>query len=80
MADTLTIADRVRRIIADHLIQPIGTVTDDARLIEDLGADSLDLVELSVALEEAFEVHIEDDAIDNWHTAGNLVKTIEGLR
>ena len=51
------IADKVKNIIAEHLgIDDLGKLTNDAKFINDLGADSLDTVELVMAFEEAFDV------------------------
>ena len=56
------VADKVKKIIAEHLgIDDMSKITDDAKFIDDLGADSLDTVELVMAFEEAFDVEIPDD-------------------
>ena len=54
------IADKVKEIIADKLGVDIAKVTDEARFIDDFGADSLDAVDLVMALEEAFDVEISN--------------------
>jgi acyl carrier protein len=69
-------ADTVRRIIAERLDRKIEEVTDDARFIDDLGADSLDITELMMALEEEFNIDIEDDANDI-ATVGDAVRYID---
>ena len=56
------IADRVKKIVVEHLGVDSGKVTDSASFIDDLGADSLDTVELVMAFEEEFGVEISDDA------------------
>lgn len=53
--------DKIRAIIADHLGVEVTEVTDEKVIADDLGADSLDAVELVMALEEEFEVEIPDD-------------------
>lgn len=73
-----TKADRARKIIAEHICVPLEKVTDDAHLIDDLGCDSLDALELDVAFEEAFDITITDEMIDRWNTVGDLIRTVEG--
>lgn len=79
MTTTLTIGDRVCGVIAEHLGKTTLDVVEDARL-EDLGADSLDLIELQVALEEEMHIAIEDEAVDGWLLVRDVVQTVEGLR
>lgn len=57
---TEDIAKKVKEIIADKLDVEIAKVTDEARFVEDFGADSLDTVDLVMALEEAFDIEISD--------------------
>ena len=71
------IADKVKNIIAEHLgIDDLGKLTDDAKFIDDLGADSLDTVELVMAFEEEFDIEIPDDAAETIQTFGDAVKFI----
>lgn len=56
-----TIAERVKEIVVDQLGVNPEQVTEDAKFIEDLGADSLDTVELVMALEEEFDMSIDDE-------------------
>ena len=74
MSDT---ADRVAKIVVEHLGVEADKVTQDASFIDDLGADSLDIVELVMAFEEEFGVEIPDDAADSILTVGDAVKFIE---
>ena len=71
------IAERVRKIVVDHLGAEEDKVTDNASFIDDLGADSLDTVELVMAFEEEFEIEIPDDAAEKIQTFGDAVKFIE---
>ena len=71
------VADRVRAIIAEQLGVKIEEVTDAASFIDDLGADSLDTVELVMALEEEFGVEIPDEDAEKMTTVGDAVKYIE---
>ena len=71
------VADRVRKIVVEHLGVEEEKVTENASFIDDLGADSLDTVELVMAFEEEFGVEIPDDAADSILTVGDAVKFIE---
>ena len=67
------VADRVRKIVVEHLNVDADKVIDKASFIDDLGADSLDQVELVMAFEEEFSVEIPDDAAETIQTFGNAV-------
>jgi acyl carrier protein len=72
------IADKVKNIIAEHLgIDDLGKLTDDAKFIDDLGADSLDTVELVMAFEEAFSVEIPDEKAETILTVGDAIAHLE---
>lgn len=74
MSDT---SDRVKKIVMEHLDVEADKVTDKAGFIDDLGADSLDTVELVMAFEEEFGVEIPDDAAETILTVGDAVKFID---
>ena len=74
MSDT---AERVKKIVVEHLNVDAYKVTDTASFIEDLGADSLDTVELVMAFEEEFGIEIPDDAAESIVTVGDAVKYID---
>ena len=74
MSDT---AERVKKIVVEHLNVDAEKVTDNASFIEDLGADSLDTVELVMAFEEEFGVEIPDDQAETIVTVGDAVKYLE---
>jgi len=74
MSDT---ADRVKKIVVEHLGVEEDKVTPDASFIDDLGADSLDSVELVMAFEEEFGVEIPDDAAEKINTVGDAIKYID---
>jgi len=74
MSDT---AERVKKIVVEHLIVEADKVTENASFIEDLGADSLDTVELVMAFEEEFGIEIPDDAAESIVTVGDAVKYID---
>ena len=69
--------DRVREIIAKELEVDAKQLTPEAKFIEDLGADSLDIVELVMALEEEFETEIPDDDADKMKTVGDAMKYLQ---
>lgn len=70
-------ADTTRRLIADHL--GFDAVTDEQNLVADLALDSLDRVDLTVTLEQEFDIKIDDAALEGWQTVGDVVKTVETL-
>jgi acyl carrier protein len=71
------IADRVKNIVVKHLGVDADKVKPEASFIDDLGADSLDTVELVMAFEEEFGIEIPDDAAETIQTVGDAVKFIE---
>ena len=70
------IEDRVRKIVVEHLSVDEDKVVKDASFIDDLGADSLDTVELVMAFEEEFGIEIPDDAAESIQSFGDAVKYI----
>ena len=75
MADDL--ASKVKKIVADHLGIDEAKVTEEASFIDDLGADSLDTVELVMAFEEEFGSEISDSQAEKILTVGDAIKFIE---
>jgi acyl carrier protein len=71
------IAERVKKIVIEHLGAEEAKVTEAASFIDDLGADSLDTVELVMAFEEEFSVEIPDDAAEKIQTVGDAIKFIK---
>lgn len=74
MSDT---PDRVKKIVVEHLGVEEAKVGPEASFIDDLGADSLDIVELVMAFEEEFGVEIPDDAAEKINSVGDAIKFIE---
>tara|TARA_B100000470_G_C19795620_1_gene394164 strand:- start:3906 stop:4145 length:240 start_codon:yes stop_codon:yes gene_type:complete len=72
------IGSKVKKIVADHLGVDEAKVTEEASFIDDLGADSLDTVELVMAFEEEFGSEISDTEAEKILTVGDAVKFIEG--
>ena len=71
------IAERVQKITVEHLDVDASKVEPKASFIDDLGADSLDIVELVMAFEEEFDIEIPDDAAETIQTVGDAIKYIE---
>ena len=72
------VADKVKKIISEHLgIDDMEKITEDAKFIDDLGADSLDTVELVMAFEEAFDVEIPDEKAETILTVGDAISHLE---
>ena len=71
------ISSKVKKIVADHLGIDEAKVLDDSSFIDDLGADSLDTVELVMAFEEKFGIEIPDDAAETIQTVQNAIDYIE---
>ena len=71
------ISSKVRKIVADHLGIDEAKVNDDSSFIDDLGADSLDTVELVMAFEEEFGAEISDSEAEKILTVGDAIKFIE---
>ena len=72
------IADEVKKIVVEQLGVSEDQVTPEAKFIEDLGADSLDQVELVMALEEAFGSDIPDEDAEKLTTVGDAIAYVEG--
>lgn len=70
------IAGRVKKIVVEHLGVDEGKVSEGASFIDDLGADSLDTVELVMAFEEEFNIEIPDDAAEKIQTVGDAINFI----
>ena len=69
--------EQVKNVIVDTLSCDAEAVTMEARLVEDLEADSLDAVELNMALEDALGFSIEDEELQNMKTVGEIVRFLE---
>ncbi len=72
-----SIEERVKRLIAEQLKSELKDVTDEASLMDDLGADSLDTVELVMALEEEFETEIPDEDAERIATVKQVIDYIK---
>ena len=71
------IEEKVKKIIVEQLTVNPDQVTPDAKFVEDLGADSLDNVELIMALEEEFNLEVPDEEAEKLQSVGDVIKYIE---
>ena len=71
------IFEKVKKILIDQLDVDEGVIAPESSIIDDLGADSLDIVDMVMSLEEEFDIEIPDDEIETMKTVGDLVKFIE---
>jgi len=73
----MAILDEVKEVVAEQLGVNAEEIKEDSKFVEDLGADSLDVVELVMALEEKFDIEIPDEAAEKIATVADAVKFIE---
>ena len=71
------VLEKLKGILVDQLYVEEEKITPEASITEDLGADSLDVVDLIMSLEESFSIEIPDEDIENIKTVGDIVKYIE---
>ncbi|MBQ2266620.1 MAG: acyl carrier protein [Clostridia bacterium] len=69
--------DKIKQILADTLDVNVDELSADTNIATDLGADSLDVVEILMSIEDEFEIEIPDSEIENIRTIGELVEYIE---
>ena len=74
------IGERVKKIVVEHLGVEAAQVKDEAKFIDDLGADSLDTVELVMAFEEEFGIEIPDEAAEKIVTVSDAIKFIQDMK
>lgn len=75
----MSVADTVKSIIVNHLGVRPEKVDDAAKLHDDLGADSLDIIDLSIAIDAELDVPVQDSALDEIETVGELISHVEDL-
>ena len=71
--------EKIQELLAEALNLPIEKVTVDAKIVDDLGADSLDVVELLSQLEDEYNIVIPDDEVENLVTVGDVANELEKL-
>lgn len=77
--DTAEVFVRLRDILADVLEANPAAVTMETNIVDDLGADSLDIVEIITGLEEEFDLTITDESVQNLYTVGEIAEYISNL-
>lgn len=73
----MTVFEKLQAIIADQLELDAETITPDSNILDDLGADSLDVVDLIMSVEDEFGIEVPDEALEDIRTVEEMVKYIE---
>lgn len=71
--------EKIKAIISEQFGVPENELTADTVLTDDLDADSLDLIDLAMSLEDSFEVEVPDEELENFKTIGDIVKYIDTI-
>ncbi len=69
--------DKVKELLAGQLNKPVATIKNDSKIIEDLGADSLDMIEMLMSLEDEFGISVPDDKADTLKTVKDIADFID---
>lgn len=69
--------DKVKEMLANQLNVEVDKISEDSKIVEDLGADSLDMIEMLMALEEQFGLSIPDEKAEGMKTVGDIAKFID---
>ncbi len=72
--------EKIKKILCEQLDVEEDDITMDTNIVEDLGADSLDIVDLIMSVEDEFELEVPDDQVENIKTVGDVVNYIENMR
>ena len=73
------VLEKIKKILAEQLDVDVEEMTADTKIAEDLGADSLDVVDLIMSIEDEFGLEVPDDQVENIKTVGDVVNYIENL-
>ena len=76
----MAVLDKVKELIAGQLGKSIDEITEEKEIVKDLGADSLDVVEMIMGLEEEFGITVPEEDAVNIKTVGDVVKAIEAIK
>ncbi|HHD81378.1 MAG TPA: acyl carrier protein [Campylobacterales bacterium] len=76
----MALFDEVKEVVVEQLNVSPDEVKEESKFVEDLGADSLDVVELVMALEEKFDIEIPDEDAENITTVADAIKCIENIQ
>lgn len=71
------VLEKVKAILSEQFDVEEDKITPDTNIVDDLGADSLDVVDLLMSIEDEFEIEVPDDEVENMKTVGKVVKYIE---
>ena len=74
----MSVLENVKNLISQQLNKPVEEITEDKEIVKDLGADSLDVVEMLMSLEEEFNITVPEEDAVNIKTVGDIIKLIEG--
>ncbi len=74
------IIEKVKQLVAEQLGLDVNTIKDDSNILEDLGADSLDIIEMLMTLEDEYGVTIPDDKINQVKTISDIAQLIEDCK
>ena len=72
--------NKIRELIAEQLNKKVEDVTDDKEIVKDLGADSLDVIEMLMSLEEEYNITVPEEEVVNIKTVGDIIKLIEAKK
>ncbi len=72
--------DKVKEMLASQLNVDLSKINENSRIIEDLGADSLDMIEMLMALEEEFNITVPDEKAESLKTVGDIAKYIDSVK
>lgn len=73
----MAVADKVKQLIAEQLGKSVDEISEEKEIVKDLGADSLDVVEMLMSLEEEYNITVPEEEAVNIKTVGDIVKLIE---
>ncbi len=73
----MTTLQKVKNLVADHLCIPVDSIADDADIVKDLNADSIDLVEMIMTFEDEFGISIPDEKVSGIKTISDIVKFVD---
>ena len=73
----MEILEKVKKLVAEQFDAQEDTISEDTAIVDDLGADSLDVVDLVMAISGEFGIDIPDDQVENFKTVGDIVKFID---
>ena len=73
----MTVREQILEVLSNQLGTPYDKITDDKHIVNDLGADSLDVIEIAIEIEEEVDIRLPDDEARSVTTVGELIKLVE---